>query len=102
MQFNVGTSSIDTTNSYTWGISYSGTGISQATSATSYFRCCPATYQSGTNKMGGFILITKTASSSWVLSSTLNELANVTPVANSIDISFCLVERVIIPMYLYL
>ena len=68
--------------SYTWGGSYSGTTVSQATSGTSYFRCMAATYQSGTNKGTGFIIITKTASSSWVLSSTINEVANGNTVVN--------------------
>ena len=76
MQFNVGTSSIDTSNSYTWAVSYSGTGVSQQTSATNYYRCMAAVYSSGTNMGTGYIIITKTASSSWVLSSTLSEQRN--------------------------
>src|SRR6056300_1107173 len=83
MQFNVGTSSIDTTNSYTWGMSYSGTSRSQATSPTSYFRCMASTYQGAENTATGFIIITKTASSSWVLSSTINETKNDNTVVNS-------------------
>lgn len=76
MQFNVGTSNIDTTNSYTWAVSYSGTGVSQQTSPTSYYRCMAAVYSSGANMATGYIIITKTASSSWVLSSTLSEQQN--------------------------
>ena len=83
MQFNVGQTNIDTTNSYTWGLSYSGTSVAQATSATSYFRCMSSTYQSGANTGTGYIIITKTASSSWVLSSTINETRNSNAVVNS-------------------
>ena len=76
MQFNVGQTNIDFGNNYTWAVSYSGTGVSQQTSPTSYYRCMAAVYSSGSNMGTGYIIITKTASSSWVLSSTISEQQN--------------------------